>query len=210
MNPFRTMQTAGFLKSLLDLAFWAMVVIAPLYAALVVFSYLGPGDPDAQLGADIWFDPVTDAWALEGGGGRAAEIIGGVGAVRFQRLPWPELAGLLAVSLLRTLLWLPVLYQLRKLLGALSVGRPFVRENADRLRRLGWTLIVVELALTILRLAEGLYVYLVWRSRQPALELWPLTADLPTTGLFVGVALLVAAEAFRRGAQLEEEQAFTV
>ena len=210
MNPFRTMQTAGFLKSLLDLAFWAMVIIAPLYAALVLFSYLGPGDPDAQLGADIWFDPVTDAWALEGGGGRAAEIIGGVGAVRFQRLPWPELAGLLAVSLLRTLLWLPVLYQLRKLLGALSVGRPFVRENADRLRRLGWTLIVVELALTILRLAEGLYVYLVWRSRQPALELWPLTADLPTTGLFVGVALLVAAEAFRRGAQLEEEQAFTV
>jgi hypothetical protein len=142
--------------------------------------------------------------------GRAAEIIGGVGAVRFQRLLWPELAGLLAVSLLRTLLWLPVLYQLRKLLGALSVGRPFVRENADRLRRLGWTLIVVELALTILRLAEGLYVYLVWRSRQPALELWPLTVDLPTTGLFVGVALLVAAEAFRRGAQLEEEQAFTV
>jgi hypothetical protein len=28
--------------------------------------------------------------------------------------------------------------------------------------------------------------------------------------LFVGVALLVAAEAFRRGAQLEEEQALTV
>jgi hypothetical protein len=51
---------------------------------------------------------------------------------------------LLAVPLLRTLLWLPVLYQLRKLLGALSAGRPFVRENADRLRRLGWTLILVS------------------------------------------------------------------
>jgi hypothetical protein len=26
----------------------------PLYAAVVVFSYLGPGDPDAQLGAEAF------------------------------------------------------------------------------------------------------------------------------------------------------------
>jgi hypothetical protein len=126
MHPFRTMQTAGLLKGLLDLAYWAIVVLAPLYAALIVVSYLGPGDPDTQLGADVWFDPEP-AWALQGDGARAAEIIGGEAAVRFQRLPWPELA-----------------------------------------------------------------------------------VDLPVTGLFMGGALLVAAEAFRRGAQLEEEQAFTV
>jgi hypothetical protein len=209
MHPFRTMQTAGLLKGLLDLAYWAIVVLAPLYAALIVVSYQGPGDPDTQLGADVWFDPEP-AWALQGDGARAAEIIGGEAAVRFQRLPWPELAGLLAASLARTLLWLPVLYQLRKLLGELSKGRPFVRDNADRLRRLGWTLIVVELAQTALRLGEGVYVSLVLEPGRPGLELWPLAVDLPVTGLFVGGALLVAAEAFRRGAQLEEEQAFTV
>jgi hypothetical protein len=38
----------------------------------------------------------------------------------------------------------------------------------------------------------------------------PGGADLPFAGLFVGAALLVVAEAFRRGAQLEEDQALTV
>ena len=208
MNPFRTMQTAGLLKSLLDLAFWAIIALAPIYTALVVFGYLRSGEPDMALGAHVWFDPVPGSWPLEGDGARAAVLVGGEGSVRFQRLPWPELAGLLTFSLLRTLLWLPVLHHLRRLLGALSVGRPFALDNADRLRKLGWAVIGVELALTVLRLGEGAYV--AWRFSRPGLELWPMTVDLPFAGLFVGVALLVAAEAFRRGAQLEEDQALTV
>jgi DUF2975 family protein len=207
MKPFRATQTAGLLKGLLDLGFWAIVVLAPAYVVLVVVGYLRSGDPDMALGVDVWFNPTPVAWALEGDGSRAARIVHGVGAVRFQQLPWPDLAVLLAASMLRLLLWLPVLQQLRRLLGALSVGRPFVRENADRLRKLGWTLVLVELALAALRVAEGLYV--AWRFRGPGLELWP-RLDLPVTALFVGAALLVVAEAFRRGAQLEEDQALTV
>jgi Protein of unknown function (DUF2975) len=156
------------------------------------------------------FRAMQTAWALEGDRARAAGVVTGVADVRFQQLPWPDLLGLLAISMLRTLLWLPVLYQLRKLLGALAVGRPFVRENAERLRRLGWTLILVVLSLTVLRLGEGLYMYLAWQVRRPDVELWPLTLDLPLPGLFVGAVLLVVAEAFRRGAQLEEDQALTV
>jgi hypothetical protein len=208
MNPFRTMQTAGLLKSLLDLAFWAIIALAPIYTALVVFGYLRSGEPDMALGVDVWFNPTPHAWMLEGDGSRAARIVHGIGAVRFQRLPWLDLAVLLAASRLRLLLWLPVLHQLRKLLGALSVGRPFALENADRLRKLGWALILVELTLAALRMGEGLYV--AWQFRRPGLELWPFRLDLPVTALFVGAVLLVVAEAFRRGAQLEEDQALTV
>jgi hypothetical protein len=207
MQPFRAMQTAGFLKSLLDLLFWGIVVLAPVYAALLVLDYRRPGGPDGYLVVDVWFEPTPGDWALEGAGDRAAELVDGVGSVRLLRLPWPELAGLLAASMLRGLLWLPVLYQLRKLLGALSAGRPFVRENADRLRRLGWTVILMELALAAIRFGEAAYV--AARFQRPGLQLG-MVVDLPLVGLFVGAALLVAAEAFRRGAQLEEEQAFTV
>jgi len=38
----------------------------------------------------------------------------------------------------------------------------------------------------------------------------PFRLDVPVSGLFVGAVLLVVAEAFRRGAQLEEDQALTV
>src|SRR4029453_4537373 len=80
-------------------------------------------------------EPSPGDWALQGAGGRAAELVDGVGRVRIQRLPWAELTVLLAATMLRTLLWLPILYQLRKLLGALRAGRPYVRENANRLRQ---------------------------------------------------------------------------
>ena len=157
--------------------------------------------------ADVWFAPSPASWAIQGGAARAAELVHGVGSIRFQRLPWPELAALLATSMLRTLLWLPVLYQLRRLLGALSAGRPFVRENADRLRTLGWSVILVQLALAAIRFGESLYV--TERFQRVGLQLAP-AVDLPITGVFVGAVLLVAAEAFRRGAQLEEDQALTV
>ena len=208
MKPFRAMQTAGLLKGLLDLAFWAIVVLVPVYVVLVVVGYLRSGDPDMALGVDVWFNPTPVAWALEGDASRAARIVHGVGAVRFQRLPWPDLAVLLTTSMLRLLLPLLVLHQLRRLLGTLSEGRPFVRDNADRLRKLGWAVILVELTLATLRMAEGLYV--AWRFERPGLELWPFRLDLPVSGLFVGAVLLVVAEAFRRGAQLEEDQALTV
>jgi|GEM_PF-2534852 len=207
MNPFRTMQTAGFLKSLLDLLFWAIILLAPVYVVLVMLGYQRPGGADVLLAADVRFEPSPGDWALAGEGGRAAALVDGVGSVRFDRLPWPELGALLVASLLRVLLWLPVLYQLRRLLGAMGAGRPFVRENAGRLRRLGWTVLLVELALTAIRIAESGFV--AWRFQRPGLQLWALV-DLPVAGLFVGVALLIAAEAFRRGAQLEEDQALTV
>jgi len=207
MKPFRAMQTAGFLKSTLDLIFWAIVVLAPVYVALVVWGYRRAGDPGVALVADVWFEPSPGNWALAGAGGRAAELVDGVGAVRLQRLPGPELALLLATSMARTLLWLPVLAQLRRLLGALSAGQPFVRENAGRLRRLGWTLIVVQLALAAIRVGEAGFV--AARFQRSGLQL-AMLLDVPVAGLFVGAVLLVAAEAFRRGAQLEEDQALTV
>lgn len=208
MKPLRATRTAGILKDLLDVIFWAIVILAPLYAALVVVSYARAGRPGVALVADVWFEPTPGDWALDGAGTRAAELVDGVGRIRMQRLPWPELTLLLAAAMLRTLLWLPILYQLRKLLGALRAGRPFVRENADRLRRLGWSVILVQLALAAIRFGESLYV--AQRFQRPGLQLGAPPVHLPTAGLFAGAVLLVVAEAFRRGAQLEEDQAFTV
>ena len=208
MKPLRATRTAGILKDLLDVIFWAIMVLAPLYAALVVVSYARSGRPGVALVTDVWFEPSPGDWALDGGAARAAELVEGIGRVRIQRLPWPELTLLLAAATLRTLLWLPILYQLRKLLGALRDGRPFVRENADRLRKLGWSVILVQLAVAAIRFGESLYV--AQRFQRPGLQLGAPPVDLPVTGLFVGAVLLVAAEAFRRGAQLEEDQAFTV
>ena len=118
MKPLRATRTAGVLKDLLDVVFWAIVVLASVHAALVVVSYASSTFP-------------------------------------------------------------------------------------------GPSVILVQPALTAIRFGEGLYV--AARFERPGLQLWAQPVELPTTtGLFVGAVLLVAAEAFRRGAQLEEDQAFTV
>ena len=66
MNPFRTMQTAGFLKSLLDLLFWAIILLAPVYVVLVMLGYQRPGGADVFLAADVRFEPSPGDWAPAG------------------------------------------------------------------------------------------------------------------------------------------------
>jgi putative transcriptional regulator len=70
-----------------------------VYAVLVMVGYQLPGGADVPLVADVWFEPSPGDWALAGEGGRAAALVDGVGSVRFDRLPWPELAERVGVTI---------------------------------------------------------------------------------------------------------------
>jgi Protein of unknown function (DUF2975) len=210
MHPTRAAATAAhILDQVLAIAWYGLLVAAPVYVAMVLLTYLAHVDTlGVHLDAQVAAGPAPGAAALTTAGGGAATAPHGLTTITFTRLPAGQLAVHLAVWVLNAALYLPILHQLRKLFAALAQGRPFVRDNAMRLRTLGVVLIGTEVARTALRLGQGAYV--AWTFTSAGLRLYPLTLVLRTTVVFVGAALIVVAEAFRRGAELEDDQAFTV
>lgn len=100
-----------------------------------------------------------------------------------------------------------MLGQLRALFRTLSDGQPFVPANAWRIRRIGWAIIVAELARTAVVWFEGYYAMTHFHA-----EGFHFAAQTELN-LFVivnGLILLVIAEVFRTGTRLDEEQSLTV
>jgi hypothetical protein len=97
--------------------------------------------------------------------------------------------------------------QLRAIFRTLREGSPFVPANSRRLRLIGYAILLFEVAraavthLLVRPMLEGLEVD--GRPLRPSA--WPSWETL-----CVGLAVLVLAEVFRRGTQLQDEQALTV
>ena len=102
---------------------------------------------------------------------------------------------------------LVVLYQLRRVFGTLAAGDPFVRENATRIRMIGFAVLGMELVRVLVLSAQAYYL----RANFSFTGIQLRTLPHPDLGvLFLGLVLLVIAEVFRQGADLREEQSLTV
>lgn len=94
-----------------------------------------------------------------------------------------------------------VLAPLRAILATVGSGDPFVMANADRLKRIGWGLLGVQL----IHLAAGGFI---GRLAQLGVETSTWT---PQFGGWLGVLLaFVLARVFRRGAEMRDDLAMTV
>jgi hypothetical protein len=112
------------------------------------------------------------------------------------------LAGL--VVMLATALW--VLAQLRALLGSLGDGRPFVPANVVRVRRIGIAVIAGALGGSFVNFVSGSF------SRHfngTGLTFEP-EPNLNVFAIVCGLLIVMIAEVFRAGIELEEEQSLTV
>ena len=102
-----------------------------------------------------------------------------------------------------------VLGQLRAVFCSLRDGSPFVAVNARRIRRIGLGVLAFEVlrvvvTITIVAPALERLDHVPGGSRIQAVA-WP-----NGTALFLGCAVLVLAEVFRRGTLMHDEQALTV
>jgi hypothetical protein len=94
-----------------------------------------------------------------------------------------------------------VVNRLRRVFEALTAGDPFRPENVNRLRTVGFALIVMEgLGLMIHRLAAAL---------APA-KTTSVSLSLNLTGAFAILVVFVLAEVFREGARLRREAELTI
>ena len=100
-----------------------------------------------------------------------------------------------------------VLAQLRAVLKSLVRGNPFVPSNATRLRRIAFAVLIGEFAAAAIVHAENVYAAAHVAIAGLTFDAWP---SVDFTSLGSGLIILVIAEVFRAGTQLDEEQALTI
>lgn len=103
---------------------------------------------------------------------------------------------------------LVIVSRLRRLFDSFRSGDPFRRENAQHLRVIWITMIVIELARYVISAAIVALALAFGASQGVAVREVEVTVDFTTWGSIL--ILIVFAEVFREGARLKEEQELTI
>jgi hypothetical protein len=105
-----------------------------------------------------------------------------------------------------------VLLNLRRAFTNIAAGTPFPRDNIRRIRLAGWAILgfaAVELLIDVGMLAYMRATTTV-AGRPPVIPVAMLLVDFPLGTILAGLAVVILAELFRAGADLQDDQALTV
>jgi hypothetical protein len=105
-----------------------------------------------------------------------------------------------------------VLLSLRRAFGNIAAGTPFPRDNIRRIRLAGWG--VLGFAAMELLIDAGMFAYMrattTVAGQPPVIPTAMLLVDFPLGTILAGLAVVILAELFRAGADLQDDQALTV
>ena len=171
-------------------------------ALLIVFFIPGSQEVDSFLDVPISFTVSDPSYRITAGSGDGEEVVWLQNLHGTLGLPI-GMGSRIAMVLIVTALVMFVIFQLHKVLESLKRGTPFLQSNVRRIRWLGAVLVGVGLL-------ESLFHYLspLWHLRLEGITLtggWELEWHL----LAAGVIVLILAEVFRVGAELEGRLART-
>jgi hypothetical protein len=114
------------------------------------------------------------------------------------------MAGVLGLGMLSQIAAAYFLKQQLDIIGSVAVGDPFAPANADRLSRMGWTV----LALQVLAVPLGLLEYRLQDLLGPDRSIH--TLSFADNGLILALTLFILARVFRHGAAMRDELEGTV
>jgi hypothetical protein len=199
---------ASFIQFVLDAAWWLVVVAVAVLTGLLVFSFFVSLEGDnLTMNLPVALElnaPVHGSSASIQTDARLEKLRGNL---RFPVRNGAFFSGsiFLVVLLFGFLLWL--LTQLRQIFRSLSRGLLFIPENARRIRWVGFTVIVGELARAALVYFWSYYTSLHFTANGLR---FVASTDLNGITIIGGLAILVIAEVFREGTRLHEEQSLTI
>lgn len=222
MKAIGKRSVASLLTILVDVAWFAIAAVLVIAVVLLLSGSLvgfrldfdGPNietGPDAAmtmgLPVMVTLDPGLNQVAAPSLGIGTARLQQLRGALRFAPVKGPLYFANAAIvlGLLVFMLW--ILAQLRGLFRTLRDGRPFVAANATRLRRIGWAVIVAELARTAVIFFENYYAMTHFSAAGVTFQ---AHARVDFSVIFDGLVILVIAEVFREGTRLADEQSLTI
>jgi hypothetical protein len=198
---------ASFLKVLIEVPYYGLLLIIPLLCALAVWIALTSGRPGRQLSLTFsvpvrfQLDSASHPFSSTQPAVRAVSIRKAQGELTVDGVPsrGMSLAALgLAIIGLATVLF--VLGLLRAVFRTLKDQNPFVRRNSARIRAIGLALILSQLVYAALggwltaRITRGISVAGVTFEGSPSINAWVL---------FSGVVLIMLGEVFRLGAEMK-------
>lgn len=202
-----------------------MVRALTLLVTIIYYTYLGlavlalVGIPVARLFAQnsavvinlvnvpVMTDPAVAPLRLPWGEGLLkVEARGGVD-LPLAGMPWWVVGIVWVAVALYLIAILAALNQLLRIFQRVRAGAPFDAENAVRLRRIGVLCLLLALSGGVARFTMGLVIRNAVDN--PAIQVTGGVHVDPTL-IIAGVVLVALAEVFRRGTQLEAEQALVV
>lgn len=93
---------------------------------------------------------------------------------------------------------------LKQMINSVGDGDPFIAENADRLRRMAWIVVIIE----CIKIPAGAIATFI--AKQVKEDLYTLDIEFSLTGIFVALVLFILARVFRHGAAMRADLEGTV
>ncbi len=126
------------------------------------------------------------------------------GATASLPLVLSAIVGVLVLGFALLALGFHFLQLLRRIISSVGDADPFIPDNADRLARMGWIAVIIEvLKLPVIALAAFL-------ATQFKPEDVQIDLDFSLTGLLLALVLFILARVFRKGTEMREELEGTV
>ncbi len=186
----------------------ALLLFAASLAAYTLFPLSGRAVPAGDTPLSIsatYVTPPDFHWDAAAGEGTVSLRAHDWTSLRITN-PVLQAAGTVADIIFLAMLVL-VAHQLRAFLRSVTDGTPFVAANPRRIRNIGILIIVADVF-------ASTWTWLLSRHIAPPLALEGVVFaprfDLNWTQLLLGFLILLIAQIFELGVQLEEEQALTV
>ena len=197
---------ASVMKSVLDVAWWAVAVsLVLLVILLACTSFLDLRGDNLTMSLPVAVQLDAPIHAI--GGDTNAHFEKLRGNLRFPAKKGVFLSGSVAVVVLMFGYMLWIVTQLRYVFRSLSRGLPFVLANARRVRCVGLAVILGELGRAAIVYFWSYYTSLHFLA--DGLR-FAASVDVNPIPIVAGLAILVIAEVFQEGARLQEDQSLTI
>lgn len=182
---------SSFIQRLLDFVWYLAAGVCILLIGIIIFVWTKMPEIVSAQGNLVIETPGLDFIFHEG--------LQGVPPAHFL-LQFLLILPMLAVALV-------VIHNLRRVFSSLVEETPFLADNVRRVRIIGAAVIAGTVFNGILHTIIG--AYLSNAIQLPGLEL-QANVSLNFTSIFLGAVILILAEVFRLGAEMQEEQDLTV
>ena len=212
MTPTRNSSVSSLLVVVLNLAWYLVALALAATLCIVLITLWAPWIPfqrSAEIDIPVSFGLETQTLRVSAPavGVEAAKIEHARGSMSYR--PPSKAAVVMPLSLVALMLGLVlwVIGQLRAVLRTLRDRRPFAPENAVRIRRVGYAVIVGELARMALVFGANSYAMTHFSATGVRFDARP---DFNLLALVHGLIIVAIAEVFRAGTRLDEDQSLTI